>query len=96
MMYVMICVMMYVMIYVMIFINCNSVSTRWQRSVNLYKNRKLTARKEKQHIRQCKSTEYTKYKTNIKNKNTNIKNNIKNGLSRTIQAFILLPTAQMT
>jgi hypothetical protein len=31
------------MIYDMIFIYCNWVSTRWQRSVDMYKNRKETA-----------------------------------------------------
>jgi len=47
--------------------------TRWQWSVNLYKNRKQTARKEKQYTKQYKNNtkniEYTKYKTKIQNKN---------------------------
>jgi hypothetical protein len=32
-----------------IFIYCNWVSTQWQWSVDLYKNRKETAQKEKQY-----------------------------------------------
>ena len=60
-------------VYDMIFIYCNWVSTRWKRSVDLYKNSKDTAQKEKQYTKQHKNTEYTKYKTNIQNKKTNIK-----------------------
>jgi len=52
----------------MIFIYCNWVSTRWQWSVDLYKNRKETAQKEKQYII-YKNTEYTKYKKKYKTKN---------------------------
>ena len=46
--------------YDMIFIYCNWFSTWWQRSVDLYKNRKETAQKEKQYTKQYKNTEYTK------------------------------------
>jgi len=56
--------------YDMIFIYCNWISTRWQWSVDLYKNRKETAIYKKRNSRPTqkiqKNTEYTKYKTNIK------------------------------
>jgi len=42
--------------YDMILIYCIWVPTRWQRSVDLYKNRKGTAQKEKQY----KIAKYTK------------------------------------
>jgi len=50
------------MIYDMIFIYCNWFSTRWQWSVDLYKNRKETAKKEKQYTKQ--------YQNNTKTQNT--------------------------
>jgi len=43
-----------------LFIYCNSVSTRWQWSVDLYRNRKETSQKEKQYRKQYKNTCYTK------------------------------------
>jgi len=45
----------------MIFIYCNRFSTRWQWSVNLYKNKKRDSniQKEKQYTKQYKNTEYT-------------------------------------
>ena len=44
----------------MIFIDCNWISTRWERSVILYKNGEETALKEKQYTQQYKNTGYTK------------------------------------
>jgi len=49
----------------MIFIYCNWVSVRWQLSVDLYKNRKEKAQKEKQYTTQYKTKK--KHKKNIKN-----------------------------
>ena len=51
---------MMMMMMIMIFIYWNWVSTRWQWSVDLYRNRKETALKEKQYTKQHKNTEYTK------------------------------------
>ena len=54
---------MMIMMIMIIFIYCNWVSTQWQWSVVLYKNRKETAQKEKQYTttqKQYKNTEYTK------------------------------------
>jgi len=48
------------MIYDTLFINCNWVSTRWQWWVDLYKNGKETAQKEKQYTKDTQNTEYTK------------------------------------
>jgi hypothetical protein len=45
-----------------IFIYCSWVSTRWQWSVDLYRNRKETSQKEKQYTKQ--------YKNNTKTRNT--------------------------
>ena len=48
----------------MIFIYCNWGSTRWQWSVDLYKNRKQTVQKEKQRTKQYKNNEkHTIHKT---------------------------------
>ena len=68
------CLLLFVTIW-HLFIHCNWVSTRWQWSVKLYKNseRDSYVQKEKQYTKQYKSTEYTKYKTNIRNKKTDIK-----------------------
>ena len=41
----------------MILIYCNWISTRWQCSVDFYKNRKATTQKEKQFTKQYKNTE---------------------------------------
>jgi hypothetical protein len=62
------------------FIYCNWVSTRWQPTVNLYKNKKETpiyTKGETMH-KTIKNTEYTKQKSNIKNKKTNIETILKN------------------
>ena len=53
------------------------VSTRWQRSVELCKNRKGVA-----IYKRYKNTEYTKQKTIIQNKKTKHKKNIKKRNSR--------------
>jgi len=53
--------------------HCNWASTRWQWSVNAYKNRKETVL-----YKTMKNTEYRKQKTIMKNKKANIKRNIKN------------------
>jgi len=50
------------------FIDCSWVSTQWQWSVNLYKNRKKTAIYKTRNSTQNKNTGYTKYKTKIQNK----------------------------
>jgi hypothetical protein len=50
------------------FIYSNWVYTRWKWSLDLYKNWKETAQKEKQYTKQHKNVEYTKYKTKIQNK----------------------------
>jgi len=55
----------------MIFIDCNWVSTRWQWSVDLYKNRKETAsymQKEKQYTEQYKNNTQTQNTQNIRKK----------------------------
>ena len=54
--------------YDIMFIDCSWVSTQWQWSVNLYKNRKKTAIYKTRNSTQNKNTGYTKYKTKIKNK----------------------------
>jgi hypothetical protein len=71
---------MMMMVMMMIFIYCNLVFTR---SVELYKNRRERARKEKQYTKQYKNTEFTKQKTNIRNKKQT--KNIKNNISRVIR-----------
>jgi len=56
--------------YDMIFNYCNWVSTRWQWSVDLYKNRIETAQKEQQYTKiqkQYNITKYTKQKTKLQN-----------------------------
>jgi hypothetical protein len=58
------------MVWYMLFIYGSWVSTRWQWSVDLYKNRKETAQNEKQYTKQYKKykgTEHTKQKTKIQN-----------------------------
>jgi len=56
---------------------CNWVSTRWQPSVNLYKNRKETAQKKKQDTKQYKKHRIHKTENKHQNKKANIKSNIK-------------------
>jgi hypothetical protein len=53
-----------------VFIYCSWVSTRWQRSVNLYKNRRERQlyRKGEAIHKTIRNTEYTKWKTNMKTK----------------------------
>jgi len=51
-----------------IFIYCNWVYTRWQWSVDLYKNKREAAQKDKQYKEQYKITKYTKQKTELQNK----------------------------
>ena len=61
----------------MIFIDYNLVSALWQWSADLYKNRKITAQKEKKQTKQYKNKTETqntqnrkqKYKTEHKHKN---------------------------
>jgi len=56
--------------YDMLLTYSNWVSSRWQWSVDLYKNRKETAQNEKQYTKQYKKhkgTEYTKEKPKIRN-----------------------------
>ena len=57
--------MMMIIIIIIIIIYCNWVSIRWQWSVDLYKNRKETAQKEKQYTEQFKNN-----KSNTKTQNT--------------------------
>jgi len=65
----------------MMFIYCNWVSTRWQWSVDLYKNRKETAiymrrnntRNITQNITKTQNTQHRKQETNIKGKLSNDK-----------------------
>jgi len=65
--------MMMMMMTMTIVIYCNLVSTRWQRSVVLYKNRNEIAQKEKQY------TNIQKHGINkIDNKNVKQKTNINN------------------
>ena len=47
------------LLWYMIFTDCSWVSTRWQWSVNLYKNRKETSQKEKQYTKDTKTTQKT-------------------------------------
>ena len=54
----------------MIFICCHWVSTRWQWSVDVYKNRKQTAQYEKQYTKQYKNNTETQNTKKKKNKNT--------------------------
>jgi uncharacterized protein YacL len=49
-----------IIIIIIIFIYCNCFSTRWQWLVDLYKNRKETAQKDKKYTKQYKNTKYTK------------------------------------
>jgi len=49
-----------IMWYDMIFIYCSWVSARWQWSVNLCKNGKETAQKEKEYMKQYKNAKCTK------------------------------------
>jgi hypothetical protein len=61
------------MVYDMIFIDCSWVSTRWQGSVDIYKNRKETAQKEKQYTKQYTNNTKTIQKIRkhkVENKNT--------------------------
>lgn len=71
------------MIYMITLVHCNWVSARWQRSANLYKNRKeTTIYKRRNNTQNTKKkhthTEYAEQETNIQNKTTNIKNNSSN------------------
>ena len=50
----------------MIFIYCNWVSTRWQWSVDSYKNGRETAQKEEQYTKQYKNKQNTKQNKNTK------------------------------
>jgi len=61
----------------MIFIYCNWVSARWQWSVDLYKNRKETAQKEKQYKKIQKHRIHKIEDKNAKRK-TNTKRILKN------------------
>jgi len=61
----------------MIFIYCNWVSHRWQRSVDLYKNRKETVIYKRRNNTQNRNTEYTKQKIKKQNKITNIQRILK-------------------
>ena len=54
------------------FIDCNWVSTRWQWSVNLCKNRKETAQKEKIQKTIQNNAKNTKYNAKNKHKNNNM------------------------
>jgi len=64
----------------MIFINCKWVSNQWQWLVNLNKTRKETAiDKSRKNIQNnTKKNKYTKEKSNIHYKKTNIKRILKN------------------
>jgi hypothetical protein len=69
------------MIYDMIFIYCNWVSTWWQWSVNLYKNRKETAIYKRGNITQ-NNTKAQIHK--IENKRTKQENNHKKNIKITL------------
>jgi hypothetical protein len=66
------------------FIYCNSIFSRWQWSVNLYKNREQTAIYKRRSNTQnnTKNPEYTKWKINEPNKKRRI---LKNNINRVIR-----------
>ena len=69
----------YIILYGMNFIYCSSVSKRWQRSVNLYKNMSRTAKYERRNNTQNNTkTQNRQNRKHIQNKKTNIKRILKN------------------
>jgi len=55
--------------YDMLFIYSNWISTRWQWSIDLYKNRKDTVQNEKQYTKLYKKYKGTEHKTENKIRN---------------------------
>ena len=73
-----------------LFIYCSWVSTCWQWSVDLYKNRNGDSyiHGEKQNTKQCKNKECTKEKTKIENNTQNSTKNIYKGENKNRKQYI--------